>query len=81
MFPMQQILLCFLSNEDVATTMREVSQSLTLAQVSRRIRRETVSQRIAKEKSRQSAASLRGERTSTDRPDTRHQGVRIDCKE
>jgi hypothetical protein len=62
LIPTQRILLCFLSNEDVATTMREVSQSLTLAQVGRRIWREAVSRKTAKEKSRQLAASLREEK-------------------
>jgi hypothetical protein len=31
LIPTQRILLCFLSNKDIAPTMREVSQFLTLA--------------------------------------------------
>jgi hypothetical protein len=82
-FPTQRILLCFLSNEDVVTTMREVSQSLTLAQASRRIRQEAGSRRIVgpEEVSQQPAFEARGHQRTALTQDIRESEstVRNDC--
>jgi hypothetical protein len=67
--------LCLLSNEGVtATTIREELTSYES-------NNSRVSYSLASKEGRHKelSASLRGVRTSKDRSDTRHQGVRIEC--
>jgi hypothetical protein len=67
--------LCLLSNEGVvATTIREELTSYES-------KNSRVSYSLASKEGRHKelSASLHGEETSTERSETRHQGVRIEC--
>jgi hypothetical protein len=73
--PRQRVVLCLLSNEGVvATTIREELTSYES-------KNSRVSDSLDSKEGRHKelSASLRGVRTSKDRSDTRHQGVRIEC--